>query len=100
MDRVKTLRELDARAWKEGKADGIVPDLGAVAIVKFTCSAGASAGKSRRYYGLNGKKATAAALYRRARALDARDGLQVLLAKCCRESAVEELRAKREALHG
>ena len=96
MDRVKTLRELDARAWKEGKADGIVPDIGAVAVVKFT----ASAGRSRRYYGLNGKKATAAALYRKARALDARDGLQVLLAKCCRESAIEELRAKREALHG
>ena len=100
MTRVQLMRELNARAWKEGAAEGIVPGVGGVAITKFTCTVGKQAGKSRRYYFLNGAESTRKALVRKARALDAKDGLQALLAKCCHESALDELREKREALRG
>lgn len=96
MTRVQLIRELDARAWSEGKANGIVPDMGAVAILKHTDSKG----RSRRYYGCVGEKVTRKELIHRARKLDAKDGLQALLAKCLRESAIEELRMRREASHG
>ena len=100
MTRVQLVRELDARALKEGSSEGIVPGVGGVAIQRFTYSAGRKAGKHRRYYFLNGAQTSRTKLVRKARALDAKDGLQELLQKCLRESAIEELRMRREATHG
>ena len=100
MTRVQLIRELEARALNDGSAEGIVSGVGGVAIQTFTYAAGKKAGKKRRYHFLNGAQTTRAQLVRKARALDAKDGLQELLRKCLRESAIEELRMKREATHG
>lgn len=100
MNRVQLIRELDARALKEGSSEGIVPGVGGVAIQRFTYSAGKKAGRHRLHRFLNGAETSRAKLVRKARALDAKDGLQVLLQKCLRESAIEELRMKRGALRG
>lgn len=89
MNRIEQLRELDARAWSEGRASGIVPDLGGVAIEKFTAKYGKRAGQSRRYYALSGNVITRKELLRRARRLDAKEGLENLLAKCLREGQAE-----------
>jgi hypothetical protein len=67
--RVVKLRELDTDAYIAGSAEGRVPGIGVVQIDRLEPT-GRRVGRFERHYRLEGEKTTAAALYRRARALD------------------------------